>query len=570
MRLWKRLLGTALCLCAAVCLMSVSASAAEHNNHPVCGETHTDIGDHTGACGDVTWTAWNGTDDITYDADTKTAYVYLASDATRNNHLIVKTGCTLYLCLNGNSLTSSVTSSSDMKNSEVINVPNNAKFILCDCKDSGTITHSPDAKGKGVRVGTDSNPAATFSMYGGTISGNHADAQCWGSGGAGVEIQNGTFKMYGGTISDNYEENISSSYCGGGVCAHSSSTFTMYDGTINNNHSVTDAGGVTVVGSSFRMYGGTISGNTAAGDGGGVGLWNGSFTLSGGTISGNTAKDDGGGVYFGGLSGNTLTISDAVEISGNSAANGGGVYLKSRNLTMTGGSIINNNATGSGGGVYFNGDTFNVSGNVSITGNKRDATFTDSGLIGGTDNNVYLPDGKTITVTGALTGRNQIGVTTKNLPDTSNYVQIASGNTNNADPNKFRYENDGAIAVSAVIGSTTKLVACKHSWSGAWTTDTSQHWKECSICKGKNDVNAHTYDKNVAEDIYKASDATCTSPALYHWSCVCGAKGANTFGSGEKNSDKHSGALGDWQSDENNHWKEYPCCQVRAGEESHQ
>ena len=142
MRLWKRLLGTALCLCAAVCLMSVSASAAEHSNHPICGAAHTDIGDHTGACGDVTWTAWNGTDDITYDADTKTAYVYLASDATRNNHLIVKTGCTLYLCLNGNSLTSSVTSSSDMKNSEVINVPNNAKFILCDCKDSGPMYSS--------------------------------------------------------------------------------------------------------------------------------------------------------------------------------------------------------------------------------------------------------------------------------------------------------------------------------------------------------------------------------------------------------------------------------------------
>ena len=50
MRLWKRLLGTALCLCAAVCVMSVSASAAEHNNHPVCGETHTDIGDHTEPC----------------------------------------------------------------------------------------------------------------------------------------------------------------------------------------------------------------------------------------------------------------------------------------------------------------------------------------------------------------------------------------------------------------------------------------------------------------------------------------------------------------------------------------
>ena len=44
-----------LCLGAAVCVMSVSASAAEHSNHPICGKTHTDIGDHTEPCNDVTW-----------------------------------------------------------------------------------------------------------------------------------------------------------------------------------------------------------------------------------------------------------------------------------------------------------------------------------------------------------------------------------------------------------------------------------------------------------------------------------------------------------------------------------
>lgn len=562
MKKWKRLLGLALCLCAAVCVMSVSASAAAEHSHPICGAAHIDIGDHTGTCEAVTWTAWNGTDEITYDADTKTAYVYLASDATRNNRLIVKTGYTLYLCLNGNSLKSSVTSSSDQY-SEVINVLNDAKFILCDCKDSGTITHSSGAKGKGVRVGTDSNPAATFSMYGGTISGNHADAHCWGSGGAGVEIQNGIFKMYDGTISDNYEENTGS-YCGGGgVAVHSSGKFIMYGGEISSNKSDADSGGVGVVGASFEMHGGKISGNSAA-NGGGVCLWNNSFTLSGGTISGNTAKDDGGGVYFSGNDSNTLTISDAVEISGNSAANGGGVYLNSRNLTVTGGSIINNNATGSGGGVYFNGSSFNVSGNVSITGNKN----TGSGLTDA-DNNVYLPAGKIITVGGALTG-SKIGVTTENKPSTSDYVQIASGNTNYADPDKFLYENDGAIAVSAVVDRyTTKLVACKHNWSGEWTTDTDQHWKECSICKGKNDPVAHTYDQESVKDIYKASDANCTSPARYYKSCVCGAKSADTFESGDKNPDNHSGTLGDWQSDETNHWKEYSCCHVRADKVPH-
>lgn len=74
----------------------------------------------------------------------------------------------------------------------------------------------------------------------------------------------------------------------------------------------------------------------------------------------------------------------------------------------------------------------------------------------------------------------------------------------------------------------------------------------------------------MAEESYKASDATCTSQALYHWSCACGAEGADTFESGAKNPDNHSGALGGWQSDENNHWKEYTCCHVPAGEGIHQ
>ena len=373
--------------------------------------------------------------------------------------------------------------------------------------------------------------------------------------------------MYGGTISENRVEQMSSDG-GGGVAVSTSGEFIMYGGEISRNTSNGDCGGVAVVGSSFQMYGGTISGNTATGHVGGVGLWNHSFTLSGGTISGNTATSNGGGVYFSGNDSNTLTISDAVEISGNSAANGGGVYLNSRNLKMTGGSIINNNVTGSGGGVYFNvdGSSFNVSGNVSITGNKKGDTSTGSGA----DNNVYLPNGKTITVAGALTG-SKIGVTTENIPDNSQYVRIASGTTSNTDPDKFLYENDGTAVSAVVTGrNTTMLVACKHNWSGEWATDAAQHWKECSICNGKKDDSAHTYDQEVAKDIYKASDANCVSPALYYKSCVCGAKGAETFESGDKKPDKHSGALGDWKSDENNHWKEYTCCHVHADEGIHQ
>ena len=567
MNLWKRLLAIPIAASLVMGLLPAPALAADTaaHSHPICGAAHADIGDHTGACEAVAWTAWNGTDEITYDADTKTAYVYLTSNATRNNHLVVKAGCTLYLCLNGNSLTSSVTSSSDT-NSEVINVDNNAKFILCDCKDSGTITHSSGAKGKGVRVGGSSNAAATFSMYGGTIRGNHADAQCWGSGGAGVEIQNGTFKMYGGTISDNYEENTRSNYGGGGVCAQTSGTFTMYGGIISDNQSVTDAGGVTVVGGTMNIYGGTISNNTAKNYGGGIWTNSNEFKISGNSvIENNTAGVDGGGLcYYASYSYN-MTISDSARISGNTATgNGGGICFESNGtLTMNGGSITGNTATGNGGGVYFKGGAFNISGNLDISGNKKL----------GADNNVYLPDYKSITVVGALTGSNPIGVTTEKTPDASKYVRIAYLKQKDyADPGNFQYENNGT-PVSAIIskyGSTADLVVCQHNLTSIWSSDSSSHWHECSICKGKEYIAAHTYDQETVDEQYKASPATCLSGTTYYLSCVCGAKGADTFEIGDKDTANHSGILDpNWKSNDTNHWKEYACCRAHAEEAAH-
>ena len=561
MKKWKRLLGLALCLCAAVCVMSVSASAAEHSSHPICGKTHIDIGDHTEPCDNVTWTEVtqaNVTPSNGLKLEDGKSY-YLGGDIEVEYAITIKG--TVNLCLNGHSITK--TSESDTF-AGVIKVESGSSFTLCDCNGSGKITHAENKTGRGVCVGSSDPQQASFIMYGGTISGNRINRQ----DGAGVGVQNASFKMYGGTISENHVEG-NANY-GGGVAVHTSGKFIMYGGEISRNTSDADSGGVGVVGSSFEMHGGIISGNNAA-IGGGVCLWNDSFTLSGGTISGNTAKDDGGGVSFSGNDSDTLTISDTVKIEGNSAANGGGVYLKSKNLKMTGGSIINNNVTDSGGGVYFNvdGSSFNVSGKVSITGNKKGATSTGSGLSGGTDNNVYLPNGKTIIVGGALTGSNKIGVTTENTPSTSAYVPIASGTTSNTDPDKFQYENDGTVVSAVVTGRNTMLVACKHNWSREWATDTAQHWKECSICRGKNEVRAHTYDQEVVKESYKASDANCVSPALYYKSCVCGAKGADTFGSGEINPANHRDALGGWQSDENNHWKEYTCCQVPADKAPH-
>ena len=555
MKLWKRLLAIPIAASLVMGLLPAPTLAADTSahSHPICGAAHADIGDHTGACEAVAWTAWNGTDEITYDTDTKTAYVYLAGDVTRDVTLFIQEGYTLYLCLDGHSMTSSAT------DKEVIYARNGANFILCDCTGGGKITHSPNVTGRGVRVSQGGSNKASFTMYGGEISGNH------GGNGAGIETQNGTVTMYGGTISDNHVD-AASNYGGGGVCAHSGGRFTMYGGTISNNESTNDGGGgVTVWGGGLvTIAGGTISGNKATEDGGGI-YTNGTLTISGNSVIENNEAGNGGGVFYYGTY-SSMTISGSAKIAGNTATgNGGGICFENGKgtLMLNGGSITGNTATGNGGGVYFKGGAFNISGNLDISGNKKL----------GADNNVYLPDYKSITVAGALTGSNPIGVTTEKTPDASKYVRIAYLKQKDyADPGNFQYENNGT-PVSAIIskyGSTADLVVCQHNLTSIWSSDSSSHWHECSICKGKEYIAAHTYDQETVDEQYKASPATCLSVATYYMSCVCGAKGADTFEIGGKDPDNHSGILDpDWKSDGSKHWKEYSCCRAHAEEAAH-
>ena len=228
---------------------------------------------------------------------------------------------------------------------------------------------------------------------------------------------------------------------------------------------------------------------------------------------------------------------------------------------MNGGSITGNTATGDGGGVYFGGDIFSISGGVEINSNTKNSA----------NNNVYLPTNKSITIAGALTGSNPIGVTTEKTPDASNYVRIASGSKNYAAPEKFSYENDSTpVSATSQNNSTADLVVCQHNWNSTWSSDLYSHWHECSICKGKGDIAAHTYDQQVKTKAYEKSSATCLSGATYYMSCVCGAKGTETFEIGDKDPDNHSGILNnDWKSNDTNHWKEYSCCGVHAEEAAH-
>ncbi len=263
------------------------------------------------------------------------------------------------------------------------------------------------------------------------------------------------------------------------------------DGTINvsggviTHRDINDGGfGVDVRnGAAFTMYGGTICGNSGS-IGGGV-CAGGTFTMYGGAICGNMADYHGGGVYVNG--GATFTMSGG-RITDNTAkgenSHGGGVYTGGT-FNMSGDTVISDNTAVEGGGVYVNYGTFTVSGAVNITNNKS----------GGTDNNVYLPVNKTITVGGTLSKNAKIGVTTESTIADKSYLAIAKGNQSYSNPytlkdddlNAFSSDNtaygkqlldnsvvftNGELHEHAICGKTAEKCTDRHS-DEVWTPLTS-------------------------------------------------------------------------------------------------
>lgn len=169
----------------------------------------------------------------------------------------------------------------------------------------------------------------TFTMNGGTISGNLARITGSGRnqiGGDGGGVYNkGTFTMNNGTISTNKAMSG-----GAGVYNELNYTFSMYGGSISGNgvqsgsNRVFAGAGVMNRGT-FDMYNGTISGNSAATsetasttDGGGGVFVAGTVELLGGTITGNTVVKSGtkgSGVYVNSASGDTFKMGGSAKVN---------------------------------------------------------------------------------------------------------------------------------------------------------------------------------------------------------------------------------------------------------------
>ena len=244
---------------ASLCMLPSQVQAAEETHyHCACGADHVSIGDHT--TDSSSWTKWTA---LTPDSNGHVKwpeggnYYYLTDNVVlTETWKVPETNAPIVLCLNGHNIT--------MEGSgpaiEVNGTSTSRKryLTITDCEGTGKITRAANANDPVVRV----CGYGSFTMYGGTITGNHVNGS---GGGVCIEGTNGSFTMYGGTITNN-----SATGSGGGVYVDGkNSGFIMYGGTITNN-SATGSGGGVYVGEKTQTYvwvGGNaqIAGNTAGG-----------------------------------------------------------------------------------------------------------------------------------------------------------------------------------------------------------------------------------------------------------------------------------------------------------------
>ena len=223
---------------------------------------------------------------------------------------------------------------------------------------------------------------------------------------------------------------------GGAFYVDASSELIIEGGTIE--YCQAEYGGAIYNLGTLTINGGTIQNCTATrGWGQGIIYNNGTLTINNGTIQNNTAYD-GGAIYnftdwTTTINGGTIQNNSATGDGYNIAGIGGGI-ANNGTLIINGGNIIGNTSASNGGGIY---GSINGSGGIFI---KNNPVIRDNKM-GSDANNVYIPDGKVINVTGNFTEGACIGLT----PQTADNIMTNHYSTynNGVDPARIFLSDNG-------------------------------------------------------------------------------------------------------------------------------
>ena len=291
------------------------------------------------------------------------------------------------------------------------------------CITGGNVT-SNSYFGAGISIAD----GATLNLNGGNVVGNHIEPTTGNGNGGGIYMAGGSLTigenakvvgnglyndntqargagvyMVGGTFINNGEISYNIGFktytyagshaIGGGVCAYGGNFTNNATGKIMHNES-DDAGGINFSSSGvFKNYG-EISYNIGHSSCGGLEV-SGSDIQIGGTITHNScdaAKE-------------TALVNAGKTTLQNSYGYGGGVFVINTATFLPNVQITNNTAKNGGAGVYNTG-SLNISGTITIKDNT-----TNSGQV----SNLTLLENRQVNITGALTG-SAIGVNIRQAP----------------------------------------------------------------------------------------------------------------------------------------------------------
>lgn len=265
----------------------------------------------------------------------------------------------------------------------------------------GNTTGPSPGNGGGMHV----TGAATVTVTGGVVRGNSATRE-----GGGLWNDSGTMTVTGTRFTDNVAAGPAADD-GGGALFNNGGTLALADILVRGNTATGAAGsggGVFSLGGTLTMTGGVVRENRANRAGGGIEVAGATAELTDVLVIGNTivtpAPGNGGGLHAGGGS---VTIAGG-RITGNVAAEGGGLWASGLLMMMpsaTGPALVNNNeATGAtvsqgGGGVYVETGGAATLTDVQITNNRATGAAGSGG-------GLMLADGATATVAGGQINRN--------------------------------------------------------------------------------------------------------------------------------------------------------------------
>ena len=228
---------------ASLCMLPSQVQAAEEtHDHCTCGADHVSIDGHT-TDSSRPWTPWTPVSNDQVQWPTAgNVYYYLTDDVEINEtwKVVSDNATSIYICLNGHSIT--MNGYGPAIELDGTTAGSRASLVITDCKGEGKITHKGTAEGPAVKV----CGFGSFTMYGGTITGNQVN----GNGG-GVFIDGGSssFTMYGGSITNN-----SATGSGGGVYVVSSrGVFVDVGGNaqiVGNKADTTENSGICIYSSS--------------------------------------------------------------------------------------------------------------------------------------------------------------------------------------------------------------------------------------------------------------------------------------------------------------------------------